>query len=373
MATIPRTLISALPVSVSTHRPSRSLSRRVPRAHIVSPPFPAYARNVPKVHPSPANLPDPSIVFDALLKRDGFTPHPSGISSLLFTFATLIIHSAFETNQQDPQINDTSSYLDLSPLYGNSQAEQDLVRSKTDGLLYPDVVCSRRIMFMPPPVFALLIAFSRHHNFIAHKLKLINENGRFSAVPNRKPTDENDLNYARALAAWQNDPDGTKKQDEELFQTARLINCGFFVNVIFMDYIRVILNVNRTESLWSLTPTNEVHNLFGAGYTERGTGNACAVEFNILYRWHSAISAKDEKWLEDVMLEVFEKPMDQVGPMEFGIGLKKYSAQWGEDRKVWVHDGLKRNADGTFNDADLVKILSEATDEVAGAFGARSE
>lgn len=49
-----------------------------------------------------------------------------------------------------------------------------------------------------------------------------------------------------------------------------------------MDYIRVILNVNKTESLWSLTPTNEVHNAFGPGLTERGTGNACSVEFNIL-------------------------------------------------------------------------------------------
>lgn len=112
------------------------------RLTLVTPPT-AYARSVPKMHPSPNNLPDPTIVFDALLKRDGFTPHPSGISSLLFSFATLIIHSAFETNQKDPHINDTSSYLDLSPLYGNSQAEQDTVRSKEHGRLYPDGKCTR--------------------------------------------------------------------------------------------------------------------------------------------------------------------------------------------------------------------------------------
>lgn len=66
-------------------------------------------------------------------------------------------------------------------------------------------------MFMPPPVFALLISFSRHHNFIAEKLAAINEGGRFSAIPNRKP-EENDPNYDVAFAAWQNDPDGKIKQ-----------------------------------------------------------------------------------------------------------------------------------------------------------------
>lgn len=113
-------------------------------------------------------------------------------------------------------------------------------------------------MFMPPSTFALAIAFSRNHNFIAQKLALINEQGRFTAVPNRKPTDELDSNYAEALEAWKSDPDGLKKRDNEIFQTARLINCGFFVNVIFMDYIRVILNLNQTETTWSLTPTGEI-------------------------------------------------------------------------------------------------------------------
>lgn len=36
---------------------------------------------------------------------------------MLFAFANLIIHSIFQSNHQDPDINDASSYLDLSPVY----------------------------------------------------------------------------------------------------------------------------------------------------------------------------------------------------------------------------------------------------------------
>lgn len=84
-----------------------------------------YARTVPPCHPLPQNLPDPSVVFEALLKRDKFVPHPSGISSLLFSFATIIIHTVFQTRRTDPCVNEASSYLDLSPLYGASTPLRD--------------------------------------------------------------------------------------------------------------------------------------------------------------------------------------------------------------------------------------------------------
>jgi hypothetical protein len=46
--------------------------------------------------------------------------HPSGNSSLTFAFATLVTHSIFCSDPSDWTINATSSYLDLSPLYGIS-------------------------------------------------------------------------------------------------------------------------------------------------------------------------------------------------------------------------------------------------------------
>jgi hypothetical protein len=42
--------------------------------------------------------------------------------------------------------------------------------------------------------------------------------------------------------------------DNDLFQTARLINCGLYVNIILKDYVRTILSLNRTGTLWDLDP-----------------------------------------------------------------------------------------------------------------------
>jgi hypothetical protein len=47
--------------------------------------------------------------------------HAGGNSALTYAFASLVTHSLFKTRISDLWINDASSYLDLSPLYGNSE------------------------------------------------------------------------------------------------------------------------------------------------------------------------------------------------------------------------------------------------------------
>lgn len=110
----------------------------------------------------------------------------------------------FNTNRKDSKISDTSSYLDLAPLYGSSQAEQDAVRLGKDGLLKPDTFHEGRLLGQPPGVNILLVLYSRFHNHVATMLAEINEDERFSIPQN-----------ADAAAA-------TKKRDNDLFQTARL-------------------------------------------------------------------------------------------------------------------------------------------------------
>lgn len=65
--------------------------------------------------------------------------------------------------------NNTTSYLDLSPLYGANQLAQDQVRNKKlgRGLLYPDCFSEERLEFLPPAVSALLCIFNRNHNVCA--------------------------------------------------------------------------------------------------------------------------------------------------------------------------------------------------------------
>jgi hypothetical protein len=139
-----------------------------------------YARNVPPIKPKGPNLPDVESVYEALLKRQGpFRKHPSGLNRLFFSFATIVIYECSQTSRTDPFINETSSYIDLSTLYGNTKEEQKRVRTYQNGTIFPDSVASERIMIMPPGVIAVLLMFSRKHNHIAESLLSVNEDGKY--------------------------------------------------------------------------------------------------------------------------------------------------------------------------------------------------
>ena len=105
------------------------------------------------------------------MARDSeFEPHPNGISSMLFNFATLITHDLFKTNHLDFSRSYTSSYLDLAPLYGNNEAEQASVRLFENGLLKPDCFSEKRLLEFPAAVGVLVIMFNRFHNHVATNL-----------------------------------------------------------------------------------------------------------------------------------------------------------------------------------------------------------
>lgn len=120
----------------------------------------------------------------------------------------------FQTDPTDSNKSNTSSYLDLAPLYGNSIGDQTAVRTMKDGMLKPDAFHEARILGFPPGVGAFLICFNRFHNYVAGQLALINEAGRFTK-PDTLPetaSGKEQNEYRERLA----------KYDEELFQTARL-------------------------------------------------------------------------------------------------------------------------------------------------------
>ncbi|CAE6536627.1 unnamed protein product [Rhizoctonia solani] len=400
-----------------------------------------YARSVSSNTPiPPANLPSPELIFDTLLRRDtsGGKEHPAGVSSLLFSFAVLIIHSLFRTSPSSMYINDTSSYLDLSPLYGHSlEGQMKVRRNDGTGRLYEDVFAENRLLLMPPAVSALLVMFSRNHNYIATKLLQINENRTFknpedlknlpAAIPSEKggawgsasppaqeQGDDNNTSKGHHGKEWTDvtmtdsvfsqggatstayttpaasrflglDSQASPKprtpleeQDHVIFNTARLINCGFFMHIIISDYIGAILGLTREGSSYSLNPLEEIrgsdHQFVG-----RGEGNSCSVEFNLLYRWHATLSAADEKWTVQMMRSKF----GDVDPNNITLQMfmeeaakDKLTAQ--TDVKTWTfHDKhgqpLQRDtATGRFKDSDLAELLHDAAENVSGAFSARN-
>jgi hypothetical protein len=130
-----------------------------------------YARSVKPEILQNIQLPDPGDIFDELMDRgDTFEEHPNQISSVLFYMAAIITHDIFCTNSKDNTISDTSSYLDLSPLYGKNGDEQKLIRTFKDGKLKPDCFSEKRTLSLPPGVGVLLIMFNRFHNKTAAML-----------------------------------------------------------------------------------------------------------------------------------------------------------------------------------------------------------
>lgn len=243
--------------------------------------FAPYSRSCTSTHPLPPNeLPDPGLVYDMLIRRDKFVPHPAGLSGLFFNYATTVIHSVFRTSRTNWNINETSSYVDMGILYGNTQAHQDKMRIVDGrGLIVPDTFAETRILSLPRGVIALIVMFNRNHNYIAQQLLAINEKG-----------------------AWTQDLDklaeeATKQQDYEIFNTARLINSLAYANVVLGDYLAAILGTVRDGSSWTLNISGERRE---ADHTllERGAGNSCSVEFNTLYRLHPSMSVEDALYTE---------------------------------------------------------------------------
>ncbi|KKK18240.1 heme peroxidase family protein [Aspergillus ochraceoroseus] len=323
-----------------------------------------YARSVSPEHPRPAILPDPSVIFDTLLAREGPPKeHPSKISSNLFYLATIIIHDLFHTDESDYTKLKNSSYLDLGPLYGHNKHQQSEVRTFADGLLKPDTFAERRLLSQPPGVSALIIAFNRFHNYVVKEMAFINEGGRFSLPSGVEPDSPK---YAQALA----------KRDNDLFQTGRLVTCGLYVNIILNDYLRAILNLNENpvNSDWKLDPRKSLA-VFDQQGLARGVGNQVSAEFNMIYRWHAAISAQDETWIDGLASRVFGPHVDasNLSVDAFLGGLKQYfEANFSGDPSTWTFDGLERGKDGSFADDDLVGLLQDGCENVAAAFGARN-
>lgn len=310
-----------------------------------------YARSVKPMTTQKAAMPDAGLLFDTLMARRFNQEHENKISSMLFYYAAIIIHDLFRTDHKDMSMSKTSSYLDLAPLYGSNATEQAAMRTHKDGRIHPDAYSEKRLSAFPPGVSVILVMFNRFHNHVAESLAQINENGRFD-----KPLgDHND----RTGPKWD-------KRDEDLFQTARHVTVGLYVNVILYDYIRTILNLNRTDSDWVFDPRME------SELTPSGVGNQVSAEFNLVYRWHSTLSEKDVAWTEKKYQEVVgEDASADMDIRSFVQKLSAYEKTIPNDPRARKLDNLTRDAKtGRFNDDELVQILTESIEDCAHSFGA---
>jgi hypothetical protein len=143
-----------------------------------------------------------------------------------------------------------------------------------------------------------------------------------------------------------------------------------YINIVLNDYVRTILGLNRTNDSWNLDPRVSGPNVYSNDGTPSGVGNQVSLEFNLLYRWHAAISDRDDKWTQTFAKRVFPgKDMAKISVVDFRLGL----AAWGQTmdpdpgKRDFDLGEIKRDPKtGMFDDATLVKVLTESIEDCAG-------
>ena len=147
-----------------------------------------------------------------------------------------------------------------------------------------------------------------------------------------------------------------------------------YINISLHDYIRGITNIHHSNSTWTLDPRIEVAGTDASPAVERGVGNMVSAEFNLLYRFHPAISDRDDKWTSDFFRGIYgDKEPETIGLREFYEGVAKYEAGIPKEPSERTFGGLTRNPKtGVFDDAGLVKILRESMEDPAGQSSAET-
>lgn len=150
--------------------------------------------------------------------------------------------------------------------------------------------------------------------------------------------------------------------------TSRIVG-GLYINISLHDYLRGILNTHRTKTTWTLDPRLEIGKEFDGDGVPRGVGNQVSSEFNLLYRFHSTISKRDEEWMNEFFKGLFpnvDKPISELNPQELAQGLLRYERSIDEDPSKREFGDLKRGPDGKFSDQDLVNVLQASMEDAAG-------
>lgn len=231
----------------------------------------------------------------ALFQRDGVMK--KGRSSALFMFfAQWFTDSFLRIDPNDRRRNTSNHEIDLCQIYGLTEATASILRSHHDGKLksqrikgeeYLDYLMTKdsggkwhvKDPYQELPYvksgkleqILTTIPEARRHKLYATGLERGNSSVGYVALSTIFMREHNRL--CDALAA-----DHPGWDDERLFQTARMINIAQLLKIVVEDYINHIAG-HRLFHLDNSFPEKE------AWYRS----NHLALEFDLLYRWHSLV------------------------------------------------------------------------------------
>jgi len=229
-----------------------------------------YAMNEPYMSLDPSVLPDAAAMQKALQLRSTFKASPFGQNALSTWFANVAIHDFFRSASgsdnkytggiDKPWVNLHSSYLDLQVLYGWNKEIADSIRSFSGGKITK--VAETRFANSRVPQSSIIVELMRReHNYVCDQLA------------NRYPD--------------------TFSTDELLYQQARLIMGGVFINIILRQYGDQMFGENAPDGRGFTELRQQNYGCWPSCVKHAQTsGNHGTFNFNLIYRWHTGIPAE---------------------------------------------------------------------------------
>lgn len=234
---------------------------------------------VPEDCPTPlgvrgeAGLPDAELLVDRLLKRTTFRPDPQGSNMMFAFFAQHFTHQFFKSfNRMGPGFTRGLGHgVDAGHIYGDNLERQLHLRLLKDGKLkyqlvdgemYPPTVVDAPVKMTYPPATPpeQQLAYGHEHFGLLPGL------GMYATIWLREHNRVCDILKA-AHPHW---------DDEQLFQTARLIIIGETIRIVVQEYVQQLSGYHMQLKF---DPTMLHH-------TDFQYGNRIALEFDHLYHWH---------------------------------------------------------------------------------------
>jgi hypothetical protein len=230
-----------------------------------------YAMNEPFMILSPSVLPDPDAMQRALQFRTTFKDCPFGQNAIATWFANVAIHDFFRSatgadkkytgDIEKPWVNLHSGYLDLQVLYGFNKEIADSVRTFEDGKL-ARVAETRFDGARIPETKVIVEMLKREHNYVCDQIK--------ERYPYQFTT------------------------DEALYQQARLIMGAVFINLILRQYGDQMFGEDAPDGRGFAELRQRNYGIWPGttccgGFWNQTVGNQPTFNFNLIYRWHTAI------------------------------------------------------------------------------------
>lgn len=267
-------------------------------------------RHLPPAAPGAVNRPDPSDVLELFRRPEGGEVPSTDTSVLFMFFAQWFTDSFLRTDRNDFRKNTSTQEIDFCQIYGLTEAKTSLLREMTGGRLksqdidgeeYPPFLLERAdngefrikrefeglhdpeflmdilLRDVPQQQKELLFAVGLEHGnstvgSTALNVIFLREHNRIAAEL------EEEYSQGKERPQWER-PMDPEALDERLFQLTRNIMIVLLLKLVVEEYIR---HIAPHDLPLELLPGISA----GKNWDK---SNRIAVEFNLLYRWHSMV------------------------------------------------------------------------------------